>query len=173
MDENLLLDTLFGHVKGAFTEARTDRKGAFLEADGGILFLDEIQTATPKVQQALLRAISMRRIRPLGSDKETTVNVRLIAATNVDLRQCIAKGQFREDLYFRLKVISVATPPLRLHKMSISILVHHFLKEAAGTTTKTGLGLSRGALAKLTGYDWPGNIRELKHCILRAAIMPV
>lgn len=171
LDENLLLDTLFGHIKGAFTEARHDRKGAFLEADGGILFLDEIQTATPRVQQALLRAISMRQVRPLGSDKEVAVDVRLIVATNVDLRECIASGLFREDLYFRLKVISVNTPPLRLHKMSISVLVHHFLKEAANSTTKTGLGLSRGALAKLTGYDWPGNIRELKHCILRAAIM--
>jgi two-component system, NtrC family, response regulator HydG len=171
LDENLLLDTLFGHVKGAFTEARSDRKGAFLEAAGGILFLDEIQTATPKVQQALLRAVSMRRVRPLGSDKEIAVDVRLIAATNVDLHECIAKGTFREDLYFRLNVISVTTPPLRLHKMSISILVHHFLKQASSASTKPGLGLSRGALAKLTGYDWPGNIRELKHCILRAAIM--
>lgn len=171
LDENLLLDTLFGHVKGAFTEARADRKGAFQEADGGILFLDEIQSATAKVQQALLRAIAMRRIRPLGSDKETAVDVRLIAAANVDLREAAAKGLFREDLYFRLKVIAVSTPPLRQHKMSISALAHHFLKEAGVTTSRPGLGLSRGALAKLIAYDWPGNIRELKHCILRAAVM--
>jgi DNA-binding NtrC family response regulator len=171
LDENLLLDTLFGHVKGAFTEARSERKGAFLEADGGILFLDEIQSATPKVQQALLRAIAMRRVRPLGSDKELSVDVRLIAATNVDLREAITKGQFREDLYFRLKVIAVTTPPLRQHKMSISVLAHHFLKQAGDSTDRRGLGLSRGALAKLAAYDWPGNIRELKHCILRAAVM--
>lgn len=171
LDENLLLDTLFGHVKGAFTEARTDRNGAFLEAEGGLLFLDEIQTATPKVQQALLRAIAMRRIRPLGSDKEIAVDTRIIAATNVDLRDAIARGIFREDLYFRLKVISVDTPPLRLHKESISLLVHHFLKQAGSAVDKPGLGLSRGALAKLNAYDWPGNIRELKHCILRTAIM--
>ncbi len=171
LDENLLLDTLFGHVKGAFTEARSDRKGAFLEAEGGLLFLDEIQTATPKVQQALLRAIAMRRIRPLGSDKELAVDTRIIAATNVDLRDAISRGTFREDLYFRLKVISVDTPPLRLHKESLSLLVHHFLKQAGSVADKPGLGLSRGALAKLNAYDWPGNIRELKHCILRTAIM--
>ncbi|MFU2209519.1 sigma 54-interacting transcriptional regulator [Solidesulfovibrio sp. C21] len=171
LDENLLLDTLFGHVKGAFTEARSERKGAFLEADGGILFLDEVQSATPKVQQALLRAIAMRRVRPLGSDKELSVDVRLIAASNVDLREAIAAGAFREDFYFRLKVIAVSTPPLRQHKMSISALAHHFLKQAGDTTARRGLGLSRGALAKLTAYDWPGNIRELKHCILRAAVM--
>lgn len=171
LDENLLLDTLFGHIKGAFTEARSERKGAFLEADGGILFLDEIQSATPKVQQALLRAIAMRRVRPLGSDKEVAVDVRLIAASNVDLREAIAREQFREDLYFRLKVIAVTTPPLRQHKMSISVLAHHFLKQAGDTTARRGLGLSRGALAKLAAYDWPGNIRELKHCILRAAVM--
>lgn len=171
LDENLLLDTLFGHVKGAFTEARGERKGAFQEAEGGILFLDEIQSATPKVQQALLRAIAMRRIRPLGSDKEVAVNVRLIAASNVDLREAIARNAFREDLYFRLNVIAVSTPPLRQHKMSITALAHHFLKEAGETTARRGLGLSRGALAKLIAYDWPGNIRELKHCILRAAVM--
>ncbi|WP_052360195.1 sigma 54-interacting transcriptional regulator [Solidesulfovibrio alcoholivorans] len=171
LDENLLLDTLFGHVKGAFTEARAERKGAFLEADGGVLFLDEIQSATPKVQQALLRAIAMRRIRPLGSDRELAIDVRLVAATNVDLREASAKGRFREDLYFRLNVIAVATPPLRRHKMSISVLAHHFLAEAGASTDKRGLGLSRGALAKLIAYDWPGNIRELKHCILRAAVM--
>ncbi len=171
LDENLLLDTLFGHVKGAFTEAKADRKGAFVEAEGGILFLDEIQTATPKVQQALLRAIAMRRVRPLGSDREIAVDVRLIAATNVDLREFIEAGRFREDLYFRLKVISITTPPLRLHKESISILVRHFLKQAGASVDKPGLGLSRGALAKLSAYNWPGNTRELKHCILRAAVM--
>lgn len=170
LDETLLLDTLFGHVKGAFPEARADRAGAFLEADGGVLFLDEIQSATPHVQLALLRAIAMRRIRPLGSDRETAVNVRLIAAAAVDLAEAAARGLFREDLALRLKALAVSTPPLRNHKMSISALAHHFLKEAGENTARRGLGLSRGALAKLIAYDWPGNIRELKRCILRAAV---
>ncbi len=171
LDENLLLDVLFGHVKGAFTEARQDRKGAFLQADGGILFLDEIQTATPKVQQALLRAIAMRRIRPLGSDQEIAVDVRIISAANVDLKTMIDAGTFREDLYFRLKVITVHSPPLRVRKEDIPCLAAHFLRRAEKTSGKIGLGLSRGALERLTLYDWPGNIRELEHCLLRASVM--
>jgi transcriptional regulator of acetoin/glycerol metabolism len=111
LDENLLMDTLFGHVKGAFTEARTDRKGAFLAADGGTLFLDEIGTATDRVQKALLRALSVRRIRPLGSDQEVEFNVRVIAATNVDLMELVQRGEFRDDLYYRLKVISSRPRP--------------------------------------------------------------
>ena len=130
LDENLLLDTLFGHVKGAFTEAKTDRKGAFLEADRGTLFLDEIQVASPRVQQAMLRAIAVRKVKPLGSDRETDVDVRLIVATNVDLKGLIDKGLFREDLYFRLKVITVHTPPLREQKENIPVLSRHFLRPA-------------------------------------------
>jgi DNA-binding NtrC family response regulator len=171
LDENLLLDTLFGHVKGAFTEAKTDRKGAFLEADGGTLFLDEIQSASAGVQQALLRAIAMRRIKPLGSDREIDIDVRLIAATNADLSELIEKNLFRSDLYFRLKVISISTPPLREHKENLPILVGHFLRELERLTHREGLGLSRGALEKLKRYDWPGNVRELKNCLTRATVM--
>ena len=171
LDENLLLDTLFGHVKGAYTEAKADRKGAFVEAVGGILFLDDIQTATPKVQQALLRAVSLRKIVPLGSDREIDVDVRLITATNVDLKRLVDDGVFREDLYYRLNVITIHTPPLREHKESIPLLVTHFLKQAEIAINKHGLGISKGALEKITLYDWPGNIRELKHSILRAAVM--
>jgi len=171
LDENLLLDTLFGHVKGAFTEARQDRKGAFLQADGGMLFLDEIQTATPKVQQALLRALAMRRIRPLGSDREIAVDVRIISAANVDLKTMIDAGTFREDLYFRLKVITVHAPPLRARKEDIPSLAAFFLRRAEKASGKPGLGLSRGALEKLSLYDWPGNVRELEHCLLRASVM--
>ena len=144
LDENLLLDTLFGHTRGAFTEARTDRKGAFLEADGGTLFLDEIQSASLRVQQSLLRAISMRRIKPLGSDKEFAVNVRLIAATNADLPSMIERREFREDLYFRLKVISLHTPPLREHKESIPALALHCLRQAEQVTGRKGPGLEQG-----------------------------
>lgn len=168
LDENLLMDTLFGHVKGAFTEARTDRKGAFLASDGGTLFLDEIGTATDKVQKALLRALSVRRIRPLGSDQEIEFNVRVIAATNVDLMELVQRGEFRDDLYYRLKVITIQTPPLRQRKDDIPVLANHFLRELATTTGTKEFGLSRGALEKLMEHDWPGNVRELKNCITRA-----
>lgn len=171
LDENLLLDTLFGHVKGAFTEAKDDRKGAFLQAHGGTLFLDEIGTASPKVQQALLRALSVRKIRPLGSDKEVDVDVRLIAASNVELKDLMAKGAFREDLYYRLDVLTIRTPPLRDHKENIPLLVDHFLKQASRLMNKEGLALSMGALEKLKAYHWPGNVRELMNCITRAVAM--
>jgi len=168
LDENLLMDTLFGHVKGAFTEARSDRKGAFLASDGGTLFLDEIGTATDKVQKALLRALSVRRIRPLGSDQEVEFSVRVIAATNVDLMELVQRGEFREDLYYRLKVITIQTPPLRQRKDDIPILANHFLRELATAAARPEFGLSRGALDKLMEHDWPGNVRELKNCITRA-----
>jgi len=171
LDENLLLDTLFGHVKGAFTDSRADRKGAFVEAHGGTLFLDEIQAASPKVQQALLRAIAERKVKPLGSDKETEVDVRLIAATNADLPALIREGRFREDLYFRLKVITVYTPSLREHPESIPALTLHYLRQVEQMVGRRGLGLSRGAMEKLRGYHWPGNIRELVNAITRAAVM--
>ncbi|MFH1984245.1 MAG: sigma 54-interacting transcriptional regulator [Pseudomonadota bacterium] len=171
LDEQLLLDTLFGHVRGAFTEARTDRKGAFLQASGGTLFLDEIQSASPKVQQSLLRAIAMRRIRPLGSDGEIEVNVRLIAAANVDLRKLIEKEMFREDLYFRLMVIPIHTPPLRDIAQNIPLLAGHYLQQHRFQTNRGELAFSKGALEKLCNYRWPGNIRELQHCIMRAVVM--
>jgi DNA-binding NtrC family response regulator len=171
LDENLLLDTLFGHVRGAFTEAKADRKGAFLEADHGTLFLDEIQVASARVQQAMLRAISARLIKPLGSDREVAVDVRLIVATNVDLRELIQKGVFREDLYFRLKVITLHTIPLREQKENISLLARHFLKTQEALTGRVGMGLSKGALSKLERYDWSGNVRELQNCLMRAAVM--
>jgi DNA-binding NtrC family response regulator len=171
LDENLLLDTLFGHVKGAFTEAKADRKGAFLEADQGTLFLDEIQVASPRVQQAMLRAIAARKIKPLGSDRETEVNVRLIAATNIDLKELIQRGGFREDLYFRLKVITIHTLPLREQKENIPSLARHFLNIQERLAGREGMGLSKGALSKLMRYDWPGNVRELQNCITRAVVM--
>ncbi len=171
LDENLLLDTLFGHIKGAFTEAKSDRNGAFLEAHQGTLFLDEIQAASPRVQQALLRALSARKIKPLGSDREIDVDVRLVVATNVDLKELIDRGGFREDLYFRLKVITVHTPPLRDQKENIPMLARHFLNLQATATGRGAKGLSKGALSKLMRYDWPGNIRELQNGITRAVVM--
>lgn len=171
LDENLLLDTLFGHVKGAFTEAKTDRKGAFLEAEGGTLFLDEIQVASPKVQQALLRVLETRKLKPLGSDKELGVNVRVIAATNIDLKAMIEKRRFREDLYFRLKIVNIHTPALREQRENIPLLALHYLREAERLAGRSDMNLSRGALEKLREYDWPGNVRELKNCVTRAVVM--
>jgi DNA-binding NtrC family response regulator len=168
LDENLLMDALFGHVRGAFSEAKTDRKGAFLAASGGTLHLDEIGNASPKVQQALLRALAARVIHPLGSDQEQPFDARVIAATNVDLLECSQSGTFREDLYYRLAVITIITPPLRDRKEDIPALVRTFLAEDALGTGKNPPDLSRGALDKLLQYDWPGNIRELKNCITRA-----
>jgi transcriptional regulator with GAF, ATPase, and Fis domain len=150
LDENLLMDALFGHVKGAFSEAKTDRKGAFLAANGGTLLLDEIGNASPRVQQALLRALSVRRISPLGSDSETAFDARVIAATNVSLKDMVASGEFREDLYYRLQVLSVSTPPLRERPEDLPVLAGFFLRLAARRMGKGELFLSRGALDKLT-----------------------
>jgi DNA-binding NtrC family response regulator len=170
LDENLLLDTLFGHAKGAFSDAKTDRKGAFQAAEGGTLLLDEIGNASPKVQQALLRALSVRKIKPLGTDTEIDFDTRVIAATNLDLTEIVRRGAFREDLYYRLKVIAVPTPPLRSHKEDIPLLAEHFLREAA-QITRRDVSLSRGALEKLVQHDWPGNVRELKNCLTRAVAL--
>ena len=181
LDENLLMDTLFGHVKGAFTEARAPRKGAFLTAQGGTLMLDEVGNAAPKVQQALLRALSTRRIRPLGSDEDVPFDTRIIAATNASLIDDSQKGSFREDLYYRLAVITINTPPLRDRKSDIPSLTVYFLSEAlaakARLKAETGAAaavpptlpqISKGAMSKLMEYDWPGNVRELKNTLTRA-----
>ena len=168
MDENLLLDTLFGHVKGALTEARQPRKGAFLTAEGGTLMLDEIGNAAPKVQQALLRALSTRMIRPLGSDEDVPFDTRIIAATNAELLQDAQEGSFREDLYYRLAVITIRTPPLRRRKSDLPLLAVFFLTRAAESQGLPTPRLSRGALRKLQEYHWPGNVRELQNCLTRA-----
>ena len=180
LDENLLMDTLFGHVKGAFTEARAPRKGAFLTAQGGTLMLDEVGNAAPKVQQALLRALSTRRIRPLGSDEDVPFDTRIIAATNASLIDDSQKGSFREDLYYRLAVITINTPPLRDRKSDIPSLTVYFLSEAlaakarlkaeagAAAVPPTLPQISKGAMSKLMEYDWPGNVRELKNTLTRA-----
>ncbi|WP_169728934.1 sigma 54-interacting transcriptional regulator [Desulfatirhabdium butyrativorans] len=171
LDENLLLDALFGHIPGAFSEAKTERKGAFLSADKGTLFLDEIGNASLKVQQSLLRTLSTQTIRPLGSDKEIHIDVRLIAATNENMTSLIERGVFREDLYFRLNVISITTPPLRDRIDDIPALVHLFLLESMREMGKRNVGISRGAMERLKNYRWPGNVRELKNCITRAVAM--
>lgn len=172
LDETLLMDTLFGHVKGAFTEAKQARKGAFLAAEGGTLMLDEIGNATPKVQQALLRALSTRSIRPLGSDHDLSFDTRIIAATNAELHGDARDGSFREDLYYRLAVLTIRTPPLRRRKEDIPALVVYFLARAVQASdperARSLPRISRGALDKLMRHHWPGNVRELENTLTRA-----
>ncbi|MFV0420728.1 sigma 54-interacting transcriptional regulator [Oleidesulfovibrio sp.] len=170
LDESLLLDALFGHKKGAFSGAENDRDGAFVHAHGGTLFLDEIQSASPKVQQSLLRVIASRRVRPLGTDAEYPVDVRVICATNVNLLEEIEAGKFRQDLYYRIKVLSLHTPPLRTHTDSIPALTAYFLEQARETLGRSELALTRGAMEALLKYSWPGNVRELENCIIQAAV---
>lgn len=165
LDEALLMDTLFGHVKGAFTEAKSPRKGAFLAACKGTLLLDEIGNASPKVQQALLRALSTRRIHPLGSDEDVPFDTRIIAATNSHLHDGVQ--DFRNDLYYRLAVITIETPPLRQRLEDIQDLALHFMRLANNSGSPLP-DLSRGALEKLLTHSWPGNVRELKNVITRA-----
>ena len=167
LDENLLMDTLFGHVKGAFTEARQPRKGAFLTAEGGTLMLDEIGNAAPKVQQALLRALSTRMIRPLGSDEDVPFDTRIIAATNAELLQDAQEGSFREDLYYRLAVITIRTPPLRRRKSDLPLLAVFFLTRAAESQGLPTPRLSRGALRKLQGFSKKMNASYIACSILR------
>lgn len=165
LDENLLMDTLFGHVKGAFTEARQPRKGAFLAAEGGTLMLDEVGNASPKVQQALLRALSTRAMRPLGSDEEVPFNTRIIAATNALLPQ---DENFREDLFYRLAVITIQTPPLRDRREDLPALAASFLAQEAAARNVPVPAISRGALSLLMESGWPGNVRQLRNCLIRA-----
>ncbi len=165
LDENLLMDTLFGHVKGAFTEARQPRKGAFLAAEGGTLMLDEVGNASPKVQQALLRALSTRAMRPLGSDEEVPFNTRIIAATNALLPH---DENFREDLFYRLAVITIQTPPLRDRREDLPALAAYFLSHEAAARNMPMPAISRGALSLLMEWTWPGNVRQLRNCLIRA-----
>lgn len=165
LDENLLMDTLFGHVKGAFTEARQPRKGAFLAAEGGTLMLDEVGNASPKVQQALLRALSTRAMRPLGSDEEVPFNTRIIAATNALLPK---DENFREDLFYRLAVITIQTPPLRDRLEDLPALATYFLSHEAAARHVPVPAISRGAMSLLMEWSWPGNVRQLRNCLIRA-----
>jgi DNA-binding NtrC family response regulator len=169
--ETLLESELFGHVRGAFTGASVAKKGRFALADGGSLFLDEIGTLAPSVQAKLLRVVQEREFEPLGSERTQKVDVRVIAATNRDLRRMVAEGRFLEDLFYRLSVIPLAIPPLRERREDIPLLVEHFLRKHAA---RTGLPVERvdePALAALAAWDWPGNVRELENTIERAVVL--
>jgi two-component system response regulator HydG len=172
LPEALLESELFGHVRGAFTGATTDRPGLFVEADGGTLFLDEIGEMSPALQAKLLHALEMGRVRPVGAGREKTVDVRLVSATHRDLRERIAQGSFREDLLYRLEVVSVEIPPLRLRREDIPALLEHFLAEARARHTSAKVReLSADLVAFLLEYRWPGNVRELAHLVERLVVL--
>ena len=171
MPTDLLESTLFGHVKGAFTSAIASKKGLFEMADRGTLFLDEIGTMGLETQAKILRVLQDRKFMHLGGVNEIQVDVRIIAATNVDLRQQVKEGKFREDLFYRLNVIIIDLPPLRQRKNDIPLLTQHFAQKFAEENGKPPLYISTDALRPLMDYDWPGNVRELENVIERAVVL--
>ncbi len=171
LPDHLIENELFGHSKGAFTGAHLEKSGLLQEADGGTLFLDEINSLSFSVQSKLLRVLQDQEFRPLGSTKSKTINVKIIAATNTDLRYLVETRQFREDLFYRLNVLSLALPPLRDRKEDILLLANHSLNVYAKEFGKKTLHLSHAAKVKLMGYFWPGNVRELQGVLQRAVAM--
>lgn len=169
--ESLLESELFGHKKGSFTGADQDRRGRILQADGGTLFLDEIGDISPNMQLRLLRFLQERTFYPVGRDIPLKVDVRVIAATNADLKQKVVDGQFREDLYYRLRVIDIILPPLREREEDLPLLAKYFLERFNARLDKKIGGISDQALAALTDYSWPGNVRELEHVMERACVL--
>jgi transcriptional regulator with GAF, ATPase, and Fis domain len=168
---NLLESELFGHVRGAFTGADRDRRGLFREAEGGTLLLDEIGEMPLKMQPSLLRTLQEKTVRPVGSAKEEPVDVRLIAATNRDLRQMVEEGTFREDLFYRLHVVEVRVPPLRERAEDIPALIDHFLSLFAARYHRERKSVDKAALRRLAAYHWPGNVRQLENVLLNAWLM--
>jgi DNA-binding NtrC family response regulator len=171
LPETLIESELFGHVRGAFTGAVGNKKGRFALADGGTIFLDEIGVIAPSVQAKLLRVLQEREFEPLGSERTVQVDVRVIAATNRDLRQMVAEGRFQEDLYYRLNVIPIQMPPLRDRREDIPLLVDHFIRRHAGRAGKRIDGISPDAMAALVDAPWPGNVRELENAVERAVVL--
>jgi DNA-binding NtrC family response regulator len=167
----LLESELFGHVRGAFTDARTERKGLFLQADSGTLLLDEIGDFPFDLQPKLLRALETSTVRPVGSNKELHVDVRVLTATNRDLEATVEAGHFREDLFYRINVIPIEVPPLRARGTDILLLAQHYLALCAARSGKPVMGITEGAAEKLLEYAWPGNVRELRNAIERAVAL--
>ena len=171
LPESLLESELFGHVRGAFTGADRDRPGKFEAADGGTIFLDEIATASLDLQVKLLRVLQDRVFEPVGSTETRRVDVRVVAATNERLREAVAEGRFREDLYYRLHVVPLELPPLRERRGDVAFLAERFAAEVAATHGRPFEGFDPRALAALAGHDWPGNIRELQNVVERAVLL--
>jgi DNA-binding NtrC family response regulator len=169
--ETLLESELFGHVKGAFTGAHADKMGKFLAADGGTIFLDEINSASPAMQLKLLRVLQERRFEPVGSNQTVEVDVRVVLASNQALEQLVAEGKFRQDLYYRINVVKIELPPLRERVSDIPMLAEHFLKQHAANLGKTITGIDAGAMDLLRRYAFPGNVRELQNVMERAAVL--
>jgi DNA-binding NtrC family response regulator len=168
---DLIESEFFGHVKGAFTDARSDKTGKFELADSGTIFLDEVGELSQEAQVKLLRALGEREITRVGGTKTVPVDVRVIAATNKDLEEEVRKGNFREDLYFRLAVLSLRLPPLRERAEDIPLLAEHFVGKYAGELGKKVQGFTAGATARLAAYGWPGNVRELENVVYEAMVM--
>ena len=171
MPTDLLESTLFGHVKGAFTSAISGKKGLFEVANGGTLFLDEIGTMGMDTQAKILRVLQDKRFMQLGGTQEIQVDVRIITATNIDLRQAVREGKFREDLFYRLNVIAIDLPPLRSRREDIPLLATHFLKRYTEENDLSDRTLTPDALRALVDYDWPGNVRELENAIERGVVL--
>jgi two-component system response regulator HydG len=171
LPETLFESELFGHTRGAFTDAKEDRDGRFMIASGGTLFLDEIGNLPLTLQGKLLSAIQNREVYPVGSSRPVTTDVRIISATNLPLQEMIGQKSFREDLYYRINAIQLEIPPLRSRPEDIPVLSQFFLRKYGDQYHKPGLRLNEKALSSLQGHDWPGNIRELEHTIEKAVIL--
>lgn len=169
--EHLLESELFGHAKGAFTGATTKREGKFVSANKGTIFLDEIGDMPPALQAKLLRVLQDKEVTPLGSDEKIRLDVRIIAATNRDLKQAVREGEFREDLYFRLNVVEIALPPLRNRMQDLPFLIHHFIQKFNAQLGKQIEGMTAEASDCLQRYSYPGNIRELSNIIESAMVI--
>jgi transcriptional regulator with PAS, ATPase and Fis domain len=171
LSEHLMESELFGHEKGAFTGASQTRKGRFEQADGGTLFLDEVAEIPASVQVKLLRVLQERTFERVGGNEHLQVDVRLISATNRDLEELVRQGEFREDLFYRLKVVSVTLPPLRVRRGDIPALVDHFLQRYNQENDKAIQGVSREAMELLMRYAYPGNVRELQNIVEQAVVI--
>ncbi len=171
LPETLLESELFGHTKGAFTGAIADKQGRFMVADAGTLFLDEINSASPAMQVKLLRVLQERAFEPVGSSETKNVDVRVILASNVDLQQLVAEQKFRQDLFYRINVVTLRVPPLRERLGDIPLLAGHFLRKFKQESGREIISITEEAMASLQRYNWPGNVRELENAIERAVVL--
>jgi DNA-binding NtrC family response regulator len=169
--ETLLESELFGHVKGSFTGATFDKQGRFLAADGGTIFLDEINSASPAFQVKLLRVLQERKFEPVGSNTTISVDTRVVLATNQDLAKLVEQNLFRQDLYYRINVVNIILPPLRQRLGDIPLLAESFLKKVTADTNRKVAGFTQDAMDIMRRYTWPGNVRELENAIERAVVL--